>query len=470
MSSCFDPWLTGVEALDAIVAAQGTHAGLAARRQRRLAALLDAAVRGSPFYRERLRGARPESLEGIEPVRKRELMRNFDTWVTDARLQLRDLRAFVADASTVGQAWGDAFVVWESSGSSGEPGIFVQDARAMAVYDALEACRRMPRWFDPWYVGERIAFVGATRGHFASTVTAQRLRRLNPAMAANLSEVSFLQPTPALVRQLNELAPTIVSTYPTAAVLLAEEAAAGRLRISPAEVWTGGETLTAGMRRRIERQFGSKVINSYGASEFLALAWQCRCGALHLNSDWAILEPVDEHLHPVPPGVASYTALLTNLANHVQPIIRYDLGDRVLMHRHPCACGSPLPVIDVQGRCDEMLVLCGRNGAPVRLLPLALTTVLEDEGGVFDFQLVQVAPNALRLSVGGDEAVLARARTALLAFLREHGLAQVRVSAICGRERVHGRTGKLQRVLAQSRDASVVAAGPRARQPTPNIS
>lgn len=451
MPSCFDPWLAGAEALDVVLAAQATAGGLAARRQRRLAALLDAAERGSRLYRQRLRGAQPGSLETIEPVRKRELMEDFDGWVTDPRLRLRDLRAFVAEASNIGRAYAGAFMVWESSGSSGEPGIFVQDARTMAVYDALEAFRRRQRWPDPWYLGERIAFVGATGGHFASTVTAQRLRGLNPAMAANLRAVSFLQPTAALVEQLNRMAPTIVSTYPTMAVLLAEEAAAGRLRIAPTEVWTGGETLTAGMRRRIEHEFGCQVVNSYGASEFLALASQCRCGALHLNSDWAILEPVDEHLRPVPAGVPGHSVLLTNLANHVQPIIRYDLGDRVLLHRHPCPCGSPLPVIDVEGRCDDTLVLRRQDGETVRLLPLALTTVLEEEGGVFDFQLVQEGPAALRLSVGGEPAAVKRARSALQAFLRDQGLERVRVSARGGGERLRGRTGKLQRVLADGR-------------------
>jgi len=447
MSSCFDPWLSTAHALDAIVAGRGTPGGLAERRQRRLAALLQAAARGSPFYRDRLRGAAPESLDSVAPVGKCELMRNFDAWVADPRLRLRDLRAFVADESKVGQAYDGEFMIWESSGSGGELGIFVQDARALAVYDALEACRRVQRGFDPWYVGERIAFVGATGGHFASTVTVQRLRRLNPVMAANLHALSFLQPAAALVEQLNDVRPTILSTYPTAAVLLAEEAAAGRLHIKPSEVWTGGETLTAGMRGLIERGFGCRVINSYGASEFLALASQCRSGALHLNSDWAILEPVDEHLRPVPPGVVGHTVLLTNLANHVQPIIRYDLGDRVLVHPHRCECGSPLPVIDVQGRCDDMLVLRARDGTQVRLLPLALTTVLEEEAEVFDFQLVQVAPSALRLNVGGDAAALARAQAALRKFLHEQGLPQVRVSALRGGERVRGCAGKLQRVV-----------------------
>lgn len=461
MYSCFDPWLTASDALDAVAAGRGTPQGLAERQRRRLAALLEAAARGSPFYRERLRGAQAGSLERIAPVNKRELMENFDAWVTDPRLRLPELRAFVADPSRIGQVYEDEFVVWESSGSSGGPGIFVQDARAMAAYDALEACRRAPRWLDPWCLGDRIAFVGATDGHFASTVAAQRLRRLNPAMAANLRTVSFLQPIAALVAQLNELAPTIVSTYPTMAVLLAEEAAAGRLRIAPTEVWTGGETLTAGMRGCVERQFGCPVINSYGASECLALASQCRHGALHLNSDWAILEPVDEHMRRVPPGVAGETVLLTNLANHVQPVIRYNLGDRVLVHPRGCACGSPLPVIEVQGRCDDMLVLRARDGRNVRLLPLALTTVLEDEAGLFDFQLVQAAPSALRLTTGAGHAAVARARAALLAYLRQQGLPDVRVSARHGGERVRGRTGKLQRVVADvgGRRAPAIRAG-----------
>jgi phenylacetate-CoA ligase len=448
MSACFDPWLTGTAAFDVIAAGRGTREGLARRRQERLAALLDAAAKGSPFYRERLRGAKPASLDGIAPVSKRELMRHFDAWVTDPRVRLPALRAFLRDPTRIGSAFERDFVVWESSGSSGVPGIFVQDARAMAVYDALEAFRRGSRWFDPWCLGERIAFIGATGGHFASTVTAQRLRRLNPAMAANLHAVSFLQPTAALVGELNAIAPTVVSTYPTVAVLLAEEAAAGRLHCSLRSVFTGGETLTPGMRELVRQHLHCDVVDSYGASEFLPIAAQCGLGALHLNSDWVILEPVDEHFRPVRPGVASHTSLLTNLANHVQPLIRYELGDRVRAHPHPCRCGSPLPVIEVQGRCDDLLALRGDGGEVVRLAPLALTTVLEDDAGVFDFQLVQEGPRALRLHLDADQAAATRARTALRAFLQDQGLASVSVAAERGGERPRGRTGKFQRVVA----------------------
>lgn len=446
MADCFDPWLTGLRSADALMTSGGSVHALAARQAQRWHALRESAASGSRFYRDRLK--RTEPLQEIAPVTKRELMQNFDKWVTDPSLTLDALRSFLADGRRIGEAYAGTYVVWESSGSQGDPGVFVQDANAMAVYDALEACRRRQRWVDPWYLGARIAFVGATSGHFASTVTAQRLRRLNPAMAANLRALSFLQPTGKLVDELNDLAPRVISTYPTMAVLLAEEKAAGRLRASPGEVWTGGETLTVAMRSFIERTFGCKVVNSYGASEFLPLASECRLGALHLNSDWAILEPVDEHARPVPAGVTGHTTLLTNLANHLQPLIRYDLGDRVTMHARPCGCGSPLPVIDVQGRCDDMLMLRGSSGQRVHLSPLALTTVIEDDAGVFDFQLTQTASDVLRLSVGGDAAAALRADRALRTYLEGLGVRQVRLSTAAGGAHRRGRTGKLRRVVA----------------------
>ena len=156
-----------------------------------------------------------------------------------------------------------------------------------------------------------------------------------------------------------------------------------------AEVWTGGETLSPAMRRRVQQGFGCRVANRYGASEFLAIASECDRGRMHLNSDWVILEPVDDRRRVLPPGERGTTTLLTNLANHVQPLIRYDLGDRVTLHAEACECGSHLPLIEVEGRCDDTLRV-GLPGAPaVHVLPLAVSTVLEDDAGLFDFQLVQ---------------------------------------------------------------------------------
>lgn len=455
----FDPWRSCVVAADVIAAGRADATALAGRRARRWAELLAAAAGGSRLYGGLLKGRNLSdlSLQQLPIMHKRDLMASFDDWVTDPQLQLAALRRFTADPASVGEPFLGRYVVWESSGSSGEPGIFVQDASAMAVYDALEALRRpslraWQRMLDPWGARERIAFVGATGGHFASTVSVERLRRLNPALAARLHSVSFLQPLARMTAELEALAPTVVATYPSAAVLLAEEHLAGRLNIELQEIWTGGETLTAAMRGFVQHAFGCRVVNSYGASEFLSLASECGRGHLHLNSDWVILESVDEHGRAVPDGEAGATTLLTNLANHVQPLIRCDIGDRVTLHRHRCACGSWLPVIDVEGRSDDTLRL-GMPGTPsVRVLPLAISTVLEDEAGLFDFQLVQQGPCELLLRTGlrGPAAgtALRRARTSLDAFLVGQGAVGVQIHCHTGEPGQRGCSGKVARVVA----------------------
>jgi len=454
----FDPWRSAAVAADVASAALGSPEQIEGRRAQRLTELLASAARDSPLYRRLLAGRELAglSLEALPIMRKTELMARFDEWVTDPELRLDALRDFVADRSRIAEPFLGRYVVWESSGSGGQPGIFVQDVAAMAVYDALEALRRpvlrpFGRLLDPWSLGERIAFVGATSGHFASTVSIERLRRLNPLVAARVHGVSFLQPTEALVAELNALAPTVIATYPSVAAMLAEERLAGRLTASPQEIWTGGEDFSVTMRRFVRKALGCPVANSYGASEFLSLAFECPEGRMHLNSDWAILEAVDEKGHAVPAGEAGATTLLTNLANHVQPLIRYDLGDRVTLHDEPCHCGSPLPVIEVRGRCDDTLRLGGPPGRAVAVPPLALSTVLEDDADLFDFQLVQQGRRELLLRTGlrgeAAEAALRRASAALTDFLVRQGAKGVHIHCRSGEAGLRGRSGKVQRVV-----------------------
>ncbi len=470
MTSIFDPVRWGAVALDVLAAGRSTPQAIAERQGRRLAGLLDAAVRGSRLYRERLRGIPPAGtpLGALPIVRRSELMERFDDWVTDPQLKLDALRAFTADPQRIGQPWLGRYLVWESSGTSGQPGVFVQDAQSMAVYDALEALRRstprpLQRWLDPLLLGERIAFIGATSGHFASFVSTQRLRQLNPWMERTLRPFSIQQPAAALLGELNAFAPTVVATYPTVAAWLADEAGRGALRFRPRELWTGGETLSATVRQRLEQTLGCTVRNSYGASEFLTIGWECSHARMHANADWVILEPVDEHHRPLPPGQASCFTLLTNLANHVQPLIRYEMNDQITIRPGRCACGSPLPVIEVQGRRDDPLVMTGRHGQPVTLLPLALTTVLEDEAGVFDFQLRQRDGRTLvlRLGLQGPEAAraLARCRPALQAFAATQGLPALHVLGELGQAVPRGRSGKAQRVIALGSPAPRMARG-----------
>jgi phenylacetate-CoA ligase len=459
----FDPWLTYTVGLDVVSATRAHPTAQAQRRERRLAELLRVACRSSAYYRHTIGGMLggvppPESLPDLPITHKRELMAQFEAWVTDPALKLAELQAFMQDPARIGTACPGGYVVWQSSGSSGEPAVFVQDARSMAAYDALDAWRRPalkppPHWWNPWFAGERTAFVGAIGGHFASIVSIERWRRLNPLLAHAIRNVSFLQPAQDVAAQVDDFAPQVIATYPSAAVLLAHEAAAGQLRTRPQEIWTGGEALTPAMRTFCEATLGCRLTASYGASEFLSMASECSHGALHLNADWVIFESVDEQYRPVPEGTAGHTTLLTNLANHVQPLIRYDLGDSVRYAPQPCACGCPLPTIEVQGRIDDVLLLKNARGKPVTLLPLALVTVLEDDAGVFDFQLVQdgAASLALNLAPHAGRAGLQAARRALAAYLKIQGLGNVTLNGQLAEPSRYGASGKAQRIMHGTR-------------------
>lgn len=473
-------WQGSLAAWDVMAA---THAGpeaVEALRRARWARLATHARRHSPVFRRLLGtpGAALPAWHDVAPSRRADLMARFDEWVTDPSLRLDELRRFLDDRATVGEPYPGGYAVWESSGSTGEPAVFVNDSAALAVYDALEALRR-PGLMSPYSLGAssawtsrlrgvpglggaRMVFVGAVDGHFASVVAVERLRALSPWAASSVHALSFLLPAHELAARLEAVAPTILAAYPSTALVLAAEREAGRLRASPREIWTGGETLDAAVRARLVRAFDAPVHDAYGCSECLALASSCRLGRLHLNADWAILESVDDDYRPVPDGTAGTRTLLTNLANLVQPVIRLDLGDQVTMDARPCACGRAGPTLTVRGRVDDTLRL--RPGrSPVLVSPLALCTVLEDDCGLYEFQVCQSGPEALELRVREGAAVDAQrlrgAAETLAHFLAAQGAPGVIVGTRRVRELAHGRSGKVARVVA----ATPPQAGPRRR-------
>lgn len=169
--------------------------------------------------------------------------------------------------------------------------------------------------------------------------------------------LSVQRPLHEIVAELNAFDPTILSGYPSALEQLADEQLAGRLHLRPILAEIAGESVAPDAGSRMEAAFGCEIHNAYGASEFPFFAFSCSHGWLHVSSDWAILEPVDEDFRPTPAGTASHTVLLTNLANRIQPIVRYDLGDSVLVKPDPCSRTGC--------RCGDALAQC--RGEPAHL-------------------------------------------------------------------------------------------------------
>ncbi len=410
-------------------------AAIAARQRARLRELVVHARAHSPHYRDRYRGlpGGPVELRALPPVTKPELMADFDRWVTDPRVRRSQVETFIADPDNIGREHLGRYLVFTTSGTTGEPALLLQDHAVVDVFTAISLVRVAPRMLDARTLGAvvraggRSASVWATGRPFggASLVRRQVLRR--PSRARRLRVFSAATPVDDLVAQLNAFAPVMLSGYASALTLLAREQRAGRLAIRPAVINNGGETLTDAARAEIAAAFGVEVANGYGSSEMLMIAHDCARGVLHVHADWVILEPVDEDGRPVPPGERSASVLLTNLANRVQPIIRYDLGDAVTVRPEPCSCGSPLPAIDVVGRTNDALWLQTAEGRWVELLPLPLITSAEAVVGVRGVQLVQTGADAIaiRLDVMPghvDSEVRSAVEARLHSHLSRHGL------------------------------------------------
>lgn len=407
--------------------------GLARRQRAHLADLVAHARARSPYYRELYRGL-PEHVEdpALLPVTdKKSLMARFDDWVTDREVTRDRVEAFVADPSLVGARFLGRYLVATTTGTTGVRGLFVLDDRDLAVHTALgvrigggltarDVLRTLAR-------AGRTAVVTAPGGHFSTVASTARFTRDRPWLARMMRVLSIDQPLEGLVEELNRYDPASVAGFTGMLTLLAGEQEAGRLRIRPAVVIPGGETLTPEARERIAAAFHAEVRAAYASTECGFLSSGCAHGWYHVNSDWAVLEPVDAGHRPVPPGERSHTVLISNLANRVQPILRYDLGDSVLMRPDPCPCGSPLPAVRVQGRVADLLTF----PSGVSLSPMIFGAAL-GVPGVEQFQLVQTAPATLRVRLrpadGADPGQVWRtAHDRLAGLLAEHRAGDVTI-------------------------------------------
>ena len=419
---------------------RGRPSIIAAWREKRLTDLIEFARTHSSFYRKRYANlASPiKDVRYIPPVTKQELMANFDGWVTDSAVTKAGVEAFITDKTQVGDFYLGRYAVWTSSGVTGRHGIFVQDQDALRVFATLAIVRGMMIWMTPrkgltgFMRGDPAASVIRTGGHFVAPTVKALYRRLYPHISRRSRTYSVMTPLAELVEQLNALQPTFLVSFPTVLSLLANEQRDGTLRINPLFVATTAEWLSQTARDGIAAAFHCAVRNAYAASEFMGIAFDCVEGQLHVNSDWVILEPVDVNYQPIAPGEISHTALLTNLANRVQPIIRYDLGDSVTLNPDPCTCGSPLPAIRVEGRRDEILSFQSPGGEVIKLPPRAIANAVEGAAGIRRCQVIQTAREELTIRIeatpGSDskqvwEGVAHRMRN----YLSAQGLPSVKV-------------------------------------------
>ena len=368
---------------------------LAAHRRTQLQQLVQVAVERSPWHRKRLTYTDLDALAAgdvtaLPTMTKADLMENFDEVVTDERLRLDLVDAHLdSDRLATGCYLLDRYTAIASGGSTGRRGVVVYDWDSWKVFwVGVVRYLFQAMQTDPDLAGAPPVMANVTASHPTHATAAFNRTFSGPHLTAVRFPVTL--PVEEIVAGLNETQPTFLHAYPSALHLLAAEARAGRLRIAPKRVVSSSEPLLPEIRAAAEDAWGVRLGNWWGATEGGGIGISCEAGAVHLNEDLVIVEPVDQDNQPVPAGERSAKILLTNLFNHALPLIRYEITDEVVVLPDPCRCGSAHRcVADVEGRLDDTFVYGGRT-----VHPHVFRSALGRRAGIVEYQVRQTARGA----------------------------------------------------------------------------
>ena len=389
-------------------------------QKRRLKKLVKHAHSHSPFYRNLYQNLKEDfDLAELPFVTKTQMMEAFDEVVTDPQITMDKIIEFTSDPDNIGRKIGGRYLVFKTSGSTGVPATVLYDDSSIDVSSAVAAFRTFARKEDFRAFmkhGRKTAGVFADYGFYLACGMSRYLQLKMPRSDSKIT-IDVNAPEEEIIQKLNAYQPSMLSGYPASLSLLA---GFDELEIHPDIVLTGGELLTDEIRQKLEKKFGCYVQTHYSCTEGGQIACECSEKHLHINEDWVIVEPVDKDYRPVPCGVMSDKVLITNLADYVQPFIRYEITDRVIVHDEKCACGRSSYWIEIEGRTDDVLTFTGG----VRIAPMSFYKLLEEVPGISRFQLVQKSTDLLELRIMAEERITAfeNAKHSLLEFLADKGI------------------------------------------------
>lgn len=312
-------------------------------QEEQLRAMLAHAMARVPHYRELAR----RSGQSLDPAR-------LESWpvLEKAVVRANPLHLVSDDCRP------SSLVRDHTSGTTGTPLLLLRSAGTEQMWYAMFEVRARNAWGvswrDRWAIfGGRLIVPAAQRTPPFWTVN----RGMNQLYLSSY----HLSPATAesYLQALADFAPAYLWAYTSALYTVAQFILeSGRRDIRPKVLITSAEPLYAHQRETIEQAFQCPLVETYGMSEMVATAIECRHGRLHDWPDLGLMELLDDDDAPVPPGQPGQV-VCTTLINREQPFIRYRTGDvAVAMPADfACPCGSLMPALErIEGRSDDVIV------------------------------------------------------------------------------------------------------------------
>lgn len=381
-------------------------------------------------------------LTDLPPVTKKELMVDYSAWVTDSSVTEQGVISYIHSGAATESLYLGKYTAISTSGTTGNPMPMVRDAYHNTIHGAMIQTRLLREvdadLMSP--VKHKIASLIILDPSVSSYSGFLKMQRANPGYEQNTLAISLLEDMDNIICKLNQFQPDLITGYPSVMSALGKAGEEGKLKIHPQAIVCSAETLTENVYHLLRRAFSCPVLNNYCSTEGGEAAMFCREGKFHINSDWVIIEPVDKNGNPVPEGVWSDGVYVTDLTNYVQPIIRYYMEDKIRILKETCSCGSPLPVMEIQGRMVSSITIGEKE-----LFGAIFEEQLGYVEGILAVQLVQKGERkfVIRLipeSEDTREEVAETAKRVVLEIFKKYDVGEAEVS-ISQEPPVHNRQG-----------------------------
>ncbi len=398
--------------------------GIEELQEKKLRKLLRHAYTQSPFYRKSFqeKGITEENIDSLPldifpTLNKSTFLENFGEIVTSEDLKQEDLRLFDEDPSNEGRTFRDRYHLVHSSGSTGTPRYFVYDEEAwdqmlLGIIRAALWDLSIPGMVRLLSKGIRILYIAAVKGRYGG---AMAVGGGVDGLKGKRLFIDVNTPLHEWEGKIDEFNPNIIIGYPSALKILAELTEKGDVALDAARVISCGEPLSPGMRRFFEKVFCDRVVNVYGASESLALGVEIdSTDGMYLFDDLNIIEVEEDKIY------------LTSLYNFTQPLIRYEISDKLVLQDEPRSKAGPFTRAHVLlSRNEDILWFeCGNRHRDF-LHPLAIEGFCLE--GLIDFQFRQTGKDSFEMlaqvpDVDKRPAVEAEMKAQMEGILREKGL------------------------------------------------
>lgn len=246
---------------------------------------------------------------------------------------------------------------------------------------------------------------------------------------------------PNYVEALGDFNPELIDSYPSSIEPIARYMLEHDIKsIRPTAVITSSETLFPAVRALIERAFGCRVFDHYGSAEMAALITQCGSGSYHVESQFGVVELLDDN-RPVGAGERG-EIVATGFINPVMPLIRYRMGDFAVRGSGPCKCGRPGETIDrIEGRVDDVIV------TPEGNLVGRLDPIFKSVSSLYETRIVQDEVDHLRVEIVASDQFTREMENELKAQLRSRVGPRIRIDIVRVPSIERTASGKLRTVV-----------------------